>query len=190
MKVGMGSRLDLATPSAANDPGAAGGNVTTFPVRHRNRVNGGWVADVSDRKDGPRLDGRPGEDPERNVPEPSTILVVEDDDDVRSLVVEVLRSYGFRVLVAPDGPKAVDILRSNDGIDLLFSDVVMPGGMSGRELAEVAAEMRPSLKILLTSGYLGHPLAVSTQALDMNAFLEKPYRPVKLVSKIRSMLSA
>jgi CheY-like chemotaxis protein len=82
-----------------------------------------------------------------------TILLVEDDGRVRRLAVERLNLIGYRVLEASDGPMALEILRGSDAVDLVFTDPIMPGGLSGREVARRAREMKPGLKVLLTSGY-------------------------------------
>jgi CheY-like chemotaxis protein len=118
----------------------------------------------------------------------ATILVVEDDTDVRDLVISVLSDLGYCVLTASDGPTALDILREPKGIDLLFTDLVMPGGLSGTELADMAVGMRPQLKVLFTSGYIGHPVLATRPILLTDAFIEKPYRTVDLTRKIRSLL--
>ena len=82
-----------------------------------------------------------------------SILVVEDDDDVRAYTVEILRELGYRVLEAHDGPSALRLIERQDRpIDLMFTDVVMPG-MSGRELADRARAVQPELKVIYTSGY-------------------------------------
>ena len=82
-----------------------------------------------------------------------TILVVEDDDDVATYTVEMLRELGYRVVHAPDGAAALRVDRREAGrVDLLFTDVVMPN-MSGRELADRARAPQPELKVLYTSGY-------------------------------------
>jgi CheY-like chemotaxis protein len=82
-----------------------------------------------------------------------SILVVEDDDEVRELAVTMMRELGYHVLVSRDGLRALEVIRSDRPIDLLFSDVVMPGGISGAELAREAQTLRCGLKVLLTSGY-------------------------------------
>ena len=82
-----------------------------------------------------------------------TILVVEDDDRVRQLTITRLKLIGYQVLEASDGPKALDLLTRGHPVDLVFTDLVMPGGMSGREVAARARQLRPGIKVLLTSGY-------------------------------------
>ena len=118
-----------------------------------------------------------------------TILVVEDNAMVRDYVESELKALGYRVIVTRNAPAALDILRGPEKIDLLFSDVVMPGGMFGLELAKEAARLRPRLKVLLTSGYtepveapdgLGHEVRI----------LNKPYRRHELAAMLRSALEA
>ena len=82
-----------------------------------------------------------------------TILVLEDDDDVRTYSVEILRELGYRVIEAHDGPSALRLLERQTRVDLLFSDVVLPGGMTGAQVAEQARSLRPELKVLFTTGY-------------------------------------
>src|SRR3954470_13548017 len=87
-----------------------------------------------------------------------TILVVEDNDLVRSYVEKELKELGYRVIATRNAREALEILRQPRNIDLLFTDVVMPGGMFGPELAREAARLRPGLKVLFTSGYTEHPV--------------------------------
>ena len=114
-------------------------------------------------------------DPIAEDPRGATILVVEDEPDVREVVTAELANFGYRVLSASDGPEALKILDSESDIDLLFSDVVMPRGMNGEELAREATRRRPDLKVLLTSGY---PPAELRERQSVGEFrvLQKPYR--------------
>lgn len=82
-----------------------------------------------------------------------TILVVEDDDMVRLYAQAQLVSLGYRVICACHGPEALEVVRQREDIDLIFTDMVMPRGMSGRELAVAARAVRPNLKVLYTTGY-------------------------------------
>lgn len=119
-----------------------------------------------------------------------TILVVEDDDLVREHVVGQLTSLGYRVLEAPNGANALELINVNWDIDLLFTDVVMPGGMSGRDLADAARLVRPYLKVLFTSGYTQDAM-VHNGRLDYGVeLLSKPYRRDHLAKKIRDALDA
>jgi PAS domain S-box-containing protein len=119
-----------------------------------------------------------------------TILVVEDDELVRSFTVSQLRSLGYQVLEAADGPKAQHILESDQPIDLSFTDVVMPGGMTGRQLSEKARRRRPDLKTLYTSGYTEDSI-VHQGKLDTGVhFLPTPFRRQDLAVKVRAVLDA
>jgi signal transduction histidine kinase/CheY-like chemotaxis protein len=118
-----------------------------------------------------------------------TILVVEDNELVRSYVEKELKELGYRVIATRNGPEALAILRQPREIDLLFTDVVMPGGMFGPELAKQASRLRPELKVLFTSGYTEHPV----QPLDgLNGdarILNKPYRRNDLALMLRTVLT-
>jgi CheY-like chemotaxis protein len=117
----------------------------------------------------------------------ATILVVEDEADVREVAAAELANFGYRVLTAGDGPEAIAILKQEGRIDLLFSDVVMPHGMTGDELAREALRMKPELKILLTSGY---PPAELRERQSPGEFrvLQKPYRIEDLLRLIDERL--
>ena len=116
------------------------------------------------------------------------ILLVEDDADVRESVVVNLRRFGYQVLVASDGPEALEILDRGERIDLLFTDLVMPGGMNGAELARRARETRPTLKVLLTSGYAAPALATRMREIEGAAVLSKPYRVADLAREVRAII--
>ena len=115
------------------------------------------------------------------------LLVVEDDQGVLALTVEMLRGLGYSVVTAPDAAKALEVLESGEAIDLLFSDVVMPGGMSGIELARLARELRPDIHVLLTSGYVG---AKATLAESEFPLIDKPYERMALAQRLRDILGA
>ncbi len=119
-----------------------------------------------------------------------TILVVEDNAMVREYVESELKALGYRVIVTRNAPAALDILRGPEKIHLLFSDVVMPGGMFGPELAKEAVGLRPPLKILLTSGYTEHPAEALDGLGHEVRILNKPYRRHELASMLRSALEA
>jgi PAS domain S-box-containing protein len=117
-----------------------------------------------------------------------TILVVEDNPDVRRLVLRQLRDLGYEVIEAANGPRALKILDDGATIDLLFTDVVMPGGMTGRQLAEAAKTRRPNLKTLFTSGYTEDSI-LRLGKLDPGVrLLSKPYRKHELATRIREAL--
>jgi PAS domain S-box-containing protein len=118
-----------------------------------------------------------------------TILVVEDDDDVRDYTTSVLRELGYLVLEAPNAAVALNIAGGNSPIDLLFTDVGLPGGVNGRHLADAARKRRPGLRVLFTSGYARNAL-VHDGRLDPGVVLiTKPFTYAALASKIRDVLS-
>jgi len=119
-----------------------------------------------------------------------TILVAEDDDDVRAYTTEILRELGYQVFAAHDGPSALRLLARDDvRVDLLFTDVVMPE-MSGRELAERARAIRPDIKILYTSGYTRNAI-VHNGRLDPGVeMIAKPFTFQLLSARVRDILDA
>jgi signal transduction histidine kinase/DNA-binding response OmpR family regulator len=122
--------------------------------------------------------------------ENETILAVEDDIDVRAHTCGTLRELGYRVLEAPNGKAALDLLRSNPEVDLLFTDVGLPGGMNGRQLAEAARKIKSSLKVLFTTGYARNAI-VHEGRLDPGVqLLTKPFTYAALSAKVRDMLDA
>jgi PAS domain S-box-containing protein len=118
------------------------------------------------------------------------ILVVEDNTEVRETVVRQLRDLGYDTLEAPGGKEAIDILLTEERIDLLFSDVVMPGGMDGTQLAEAASEIRPGLKVLLTSGFARASIQEGATSAYLKNLLSKPYRKTELAERLRATLDA
>ena len=107
---------------------------------------------------------------------------------VRDHVVAQLRDLGYRVTEASSGPAAYETIKRMSDIDLLFTDVVMPGGMNGRKLAEAAVELRPGLKVLYTSGYTENAI-IHHGRLDPGVhLLSKPYRRRDLAAKVRKAL--
>jgi PAS domain S-box-containing protein len=117
-----------------------------------------------------------------------TILVVEDDDDVRAYSGECLRDLGYRVIEAHDGPSALRVLqRPEQPIDLLFTDVVMPE-MTGRELADLAREIRPNLKVLYTSGYTKNAIVHGGRLDEGVEMIGKPFTYATLAEKVADVL--
>jgi signal transduction histidine kinase len=117
-----------------------------------------------------------------------SILVVEDDSAVRKMAVNILEDLGYKVRQAPDGRSALDILRGSEHIDLLFTDMVMPNGVSGQDLIRTARELRPAMKALLTSGYSEQFLKSQNATPGMH-LLNKPYRREMLATAVREALS-
>jgi CheY-like chemotaxis protein len=118
-----------------------------------------------------------------------TILIVEDDALVRNYVVAQVQSLGYRTLAASNAGEALAMIDRDEGIDLLFTDVIMPGLIDGPRLAMEAQARRPSLRVLYTSGYAENAL-VHDERLDVAALLAKPYRRVDLANMIRTALAA
>jgi len=117
-----------------------------------------------------------------------TILVVEDDDEVRNVVVSMLERLGYKVIAAQNGRMALEILkREHQNIDLMFADIVMPDGMNGVEVATKAKEYYPGLKVLFTSGYTENAIP-DYQLLSGQDLIGKPYRRNELAKKIRQIL--
>ncbi|MBZ9793861.1 PAS domain S-box protein [Rhizobium sp. 3T7] len=115
------------------------------------------------------------------------VLVVEDDPRVRRVAVARLSSMGYLVLEAENGRRALEVLQANDNIALLFTDIVMPGGMTGDELAREARELRPEMAVLFTSGY-SEPGLAGKDGVPGAQWLRKPYTARDLASKIRELL--
>jgi CheY-like chemotaxis protein len=135
-----------------------------------------------------------GETPAPAGSRAETVLVVEDSAEVRAYSAEVLRELGYRVLEASDGPSALDLLERPAGarVDLLFADVILPGGMTGTALAERARALRPRLKVLFTTGY-GRSAAVAAAAgsgrLDPGMeLIAKPFAYADLAVRTRAVL--
>jgi CheY-like chemotaxis protein len=119
-----------------------------------------------------------------------TVLLVEDEEQVRVLAKNVLGRFGYHVLVAENAHKALEIVNGHDGtIHLLLTDVVMPK-MSGRELAEKVTPLRPKTKILFMSGYTADTVVHHGELGPGVAFLQKPITPDVLVRKVREVLDA
>lgn len=118
-----------------------------------------------------------------------TILLVEDDPMVQELTQRILRSAGYQVLSARHGQEAIGIVSdTEEEIDLLISDVVLPGGMSGPETAEKLLVMKPTMKILFTSGYTSSTVSLHGVSEQDKLFIEKPYTPKLLCHKVRELL--
>jgi CheY-like chemotaxis protein len=117
-----------------------------------------------------------------------TVLVLEDDPDVRSYSAEILRELGYRVLEAHDGPSALRTLEQHPCVDLLFTDVVLPGGVTGAQVAAQAKASRPRLKVLFTTGYARNAI-IHHGRLDKGVqLITKPSSFNDLAGKVRDML--
>ncbi|HEY2780293.1 MAG TPA: PAS domain S-box protein [Steroidobacteraceae bacterium] len=134
----------------------------------------------------------PGHTPDPQItPEGSlaeTILVTEDDPDVRTYSVEALQELGYRVIEAADGPSSLELLETTPHVDLLFTDVVLPGGMTGAQLAAQARGRWPDLKVLFTTGYARNAI-VHHGRLDPGVqLITKPFTIAELATRVREVL--
>ncbi|MCH7930414.1 MAG: response regulator, partial [Proteobacteria bacterium] len=119
-----------------------------------------------------------------------TILVVEDEAAVREIAVALLEEQGYSVLEAEDGPAALKILDEHPDIDLLLTDVVMPGGMGGPELAQEGRARRPDFKVLYTSGYTENAIVHRGVLNEGVELIGKPYQRDELAQKVRRVLDS
>jgi CheY-like chemotaxis protein len=128
------------------------------------------------QEDGAAADARPG------------VLVVEDNDDVRELAVTVLSIAGYRVLSAASGEQALAMLEDGVQVSMLFTDVIMPGGMNGLELIDRVRKLRPHLPALVTTGYMDD-LPDRGRSTDLK-ILAKPYRHETLLEQVQMTLKS
>jgi PAS domain S-box-containing protein len=141
------------------------------------------------RSDALAGDARPQETVETVAPPVrQTILVVEDDSRVRSLTIKRLKLIGYDVLEASDGPTALDILKRGEKVDLVFTDLIMPGGLSGHDVATRAREINPDIHILLTSGYAEELVRGDDLQRKNLRVLRKPYQQADLMTALRDVM--
>jgi signal transduction histidine kinase/ActR/RegA family two-component response regulator len=117
----------------------------------------------------------------------STILVVDDESDIRGMIVERLSEQGYTVLQAEDGPKALQVLASAPQVELLVTDIGLPGGMNGRQLADRVRRERENIKVLLITGYADVGVVGNSQLEFGTELMTKPFRMEAFVDKVRSM---
>jgi CheY-like chemotaxis protein len=119
-----------------------------------------------------------------------SVLVVEDEHAVRKLVMTFLEDLGYSAVAVGDGEEALASLDTIGPLDLLLSDVVLPGKLTGRDLVEAVEGRRPGVKVLLMSGYAPTELVNDGQLESSEALLNKPFRKIELARKIRSVLDS
>jgi PAS domain S-box-containing protein len=155
--VGQGTTVRLLLPRHQDEPGANAGPTESPPAA-----------------------------PVRSAGRPRTVLVVEDDHDIRSMIADALRAHDYTVLEAPDGPAGLDVVQADETIDLLVSDIGLPR-LNGRQLAEAARMTRPQLPVLLITGYAGSAL----DGTDLGAGIEvlrKPFAIAALVARAAAIM--
>ena len=182
---GKGTGLGLA--SIYGFVKQSGGHITLYSEVGRGTTANIYLPklDQSERTN-PAVQEQEAETPIRGAGE--TVLVVEDNPDVRRVTIERLKSLGYRVLEAESGYSAIAVLDGGAAVDLVFSDVIMPGGMSGFELARKVRELRPSQRILLTSGFAGEVARAGEDTIHGLHMLRKPYNQIELSRLIRAAL--
>jgi CheY-like chemotaxis protein len=119
-----------------------------------------------------------------------TALLVEDQPEVLETVRRQLISLGFKVIVAADAARAMDHITANGMLDLLFSDVAIPGPIDGTQLAAIARQRHPEIRVLLTSGYMDHMGASTVDLIHGTEFLQKPYTRADLAERLAAMFPA
>jgi CheY-like chemotaxis protein len=117
-----------------------------------------------------------------------TVLIVDDEPSVRMLIGETLAELGYAAIESGDGASALQVLRSDARIDLLVTDVGLPGGMNGRQVADFARSVRPDLKVLFITGY-AEKVVIGNSGLDQGmAILPKPFAMDGLANRIKELL--
>jgi len=122
--------------------------------------------------------------------EGEVVLVIDDDPTVRMLVAEVLADLGYAVIEAPDGPAGLKVLDSNARIDLLITDVGLPGGMNGRQVADAARVTRAGLKVLFITGYAENAVIGKGGLAEGMYVVTKPFQMDMLAYRIREIIQA
>ena len=143
----------------------------------------------------PRHDDDPNFNDTANFPEASeslgdgeVVLVIDDEPSIRMLITDVLSDTGYSVLEASDGPAGLRVLQSAARIDLLITDVGLPGGMNGRQVADAARSLRPDLRVLFITGYAENALMGNGHLEKGMHVLAKPFEVERLATKIRELI--
>nr|WP_277819277.1 response regulator [Pseudoroseomonas vastitatis] len=142
------------------------------------RYVGEVPADVNTETPAEALGARTGE----------VVLVVDDEPVIRMLITEVLEELGYAAIEAADGPEGLRVLQSNRRVDLLVTDVGLPGGMNGRQLADAARQQRPGLKVLFITGYAENAVIGKTILEPGMQVVTKPFAMQALATHIRDMI--
>jgi CheY-like chemotaxis protein len=119
-----------------------------------------------------------------------SVLVVDDEDTVRTLIADALSDAGYRVFEAVDGPSALALLEADTHLDLMISDIGLPGGLNGRELAAAVRAQRPTTKILLVTGYSEAATLAQAEKEDRLKVLVKPFSIEALKGQVGTLMDA
>jgi PAS domain S-box-containing protein len=180
---GKGSGLGLAT--IYGFARQSGGNVTIYSEAGKGTTVNLYLPRAGRKTE----EEAPAVKPDVDAGRGETVLIVEDDDRVRRLTATRLKELGYRVLEANHGAAALAVLAETPGVEIVFSDLVMPGGMSGFDLARRVRESHPQVHVILTSGYSAELMNQADIAqLDLQV-LRKPYRQAQLACAFRAALS-
>lgn len=129
-------------------------------------------------------------DTSKFAPGSERILVVEDNANLRKLPTGILRRHGYEIVEAGDGKEALDHMSNSTAFDLLFTDIVLPGGMSGMDIAVEATRLHPNIKVLYTTGYAKKAIIQGSSLEEGMALINKPYRRAELLEKVRLVLDS
>lgn len=158
-------------------------------VNHGTTVNI-YLPKIKSTEQAASLDEKPASEAVPEISAAKTILIVEDEESLREMTVEFFKSIGHNILQAANGPKALEIIENNPQIDLLLSDMIMPGGMTGVDLAIEALKTNANIKILLVTGYAKESLSMTNlPAGFIPEVMVKPYSLIDLQKKVYELLS-
>ena len=122
--------------------------------------------------------------------EGEVVMVIDDEPTIRMLIAEVLADAGYSAIEASDGPAGLRVLQSSAKVDLLITDVGLPGGMNGRQVADAARTLRPDLKVLFITGYAENAVVGNGQLEKGMHVIAKPFEMERLAYKIREMIQS
>lgn len=188
--VGKGSGLGLSMVYGFTKQ--SGGHITIDSDVGQGTTIHLYLPRHTDEAERPSNDQRPKADQpdSRQQLDSGRILLVEDDENVRAIPAKILREYGYEIVEAGNGKEALSALRDHPSFDLLFTDIILPDGMNGTEIAQEAKCIQPDIKVLYTTGYSDSILFNHAAESEAPATLKKPYRREELLEKIRGILDA
>jgi CheY-like chemotaxis protein len=129
-------------------------------------------------------------EPELEQGQGETVLVIDDEEPIRMLISDVLREAGYRIVEAADGPAGLKILQSEARVDLLITDVGLPGGFNGRQVADAARLGRPNLKVLFITGYAENAVIGNGHLEPGMQVITKPFAMTALALRVREIIES